>query len=46
MTQALQDMKIKTISDGISIQFVPDHSSLKECVDLGRELAKAIKNGD
>jgi len=43
LTKSLEDMKIKVVHPGVSLQFVPDHTGLKQCVDLGRDVAKAIK---
>jgi flavorubredoxin len=45
MTSALEEMKVKIINPGISLQYVPDHSGLHKCVELGRQVAKAIKDG-
>ncbi|HMK35025.1 MAG TPA: flavodoxin domain-containing protein [Desulfomonilaceae bacterium] len=44
MTKALEEMKVKVVHQGVSIQYVPEHQGLKQCVELGRELAVAIKN--
>jgi flavorubredoxin len=43
MTKALEDMKVTLIDPGLSHQFVPQHEALKKCVDLGRRIAKAVK---
>jgi flavorubredoxin len=43
VAKILEEMKVKLIGAPLSIQFVPDHESLRKCVDLGREIAKAIK---
>jgi flavorubredoxin len=42
MTKALEEMKIKVIHPGMSLQYVPTHDNLRQCVDLGRDIAKAI----
>jgi len=44
ITKSLEEMKIKAVSPGISLQFVPNHEGLRKCVELGRELASAIKD--
>jgi flavorubredoxin len=43
VTKALEEMKIRVVNPGISLKFVPDHDGLRKCVELGREVAKAIK---
>lgn len=43
ITKSLEEMKIKVVSPGVSLQFVPNHDGLRKCVELGREVAKAIK---
>ncbi len=43
ITKALEEMKMKVLSPGLSLQFVPDHEGLRKCVELGREIGKAIK---
>ncbi len=45
MTKALEDMKMKVIHPGVSHQFVPRHEGLRDCVDMGRQVAKAVKEG-
>ncbi len=45
MTKTLEDMKMNVIHPGVSHQFVPHHEGLKDCVDLGRQVAKAVKEG-
>jgi len=44
ITKSLEEMKIKAVSPGIGLQFVPNHEGLRKCVELGRELASAIKD--
>ncbi len=43
ITKELEAMKMKIVEPGVRIQYVPTHDTLKECVNLGREAAKAIK---
>jgi flavorubredoxin len=43
ITKSLEEMKIKVLNPGLSLQFVPDHEGLRKCVELGREIGKAIK---
>jgi flavorubredoxin len=42
ITKALEEMKIKVVNPGVSLQYVPAHDGLRQCVDLGREIAKAL----
>ncbi len=42
MTKAMEEMGFD-IAGSVRIQFVPEHEGLKECVDLGRKVARAMK---
>lgn len=43
INQALEDMKIELVSEGVRVKYVPNHDDLKECVELGRGIGKALK---
>ena len=43
MTKQLEEMKIELVHPGIRSLYVPAHDILGQCVDMGREIAKAIK---
>ena len=43
ITLAMKEMKFRVIGEGLSIQYVPNHETLRKCVELGREIAKAVK---
>jgi flavorubredoxin len=43
ITSALKEMKCKVIGEGLALQYVPNHDTLRKCVELGREVAKAVK---
>lgn len=43
IAKSLEEMKIRLIGEGIKLQYVPTHEGLKKCVELGREVAKAIR---
>ncbi len=43
LNEALDDMKIERIDPGVSIQYVPTEEDLQKCVELGRNVGKAIK---
>lgn len=40
----LNEMGIETVHDGVKIKNVPTHDTLKECTDLGKAVARAIKS--
>jgi flavorubredoxin len=42
ITKSLEEMKVKVVNPGISLQFIPNHDGLKKCVELGRDLAAAV----
>ena len=44
LNQALQEMKVELVSEGVKIKNVPTHDSLKACVELGLLIAKAVKS--
>ncbi|MBI5249746.1 MAG: flavodoxin domain-containing protein [Desulfomonile tiedjei] len=43
LNTALEEMKVNVVHPGVSLQFVPKHEGLHQCVNMGRELAKIIK---
>lgn len=43
MARQLEEMKIKVVHPGVRALYVPAHDVLRECVDLGRQIAMAIK---
>lgn len=43
MNQALEDMKIEIVDEGIKTQFVPDDAALDACLALGRKIGKAVR---
>ncbi len=43
MNKYLEDMKAKLVHQGLRVKFVPTHEQLKECRELGIQIAKAIK---
>ena len=42
MNEALKDMKIDLIEDGLKLKYVPDHARLEECIEMGRRMGKKI----
>jgi flavorubredoxin len=43
LTKALEEMKVTLAHPGVSLQYMPDHEGLKKCVEMGKEIAKAVK---
>ena len=43
ITTALEEMKFEILDPGIKIQYVPQDDDLKKCADLGRKVARALK---
>ena len=41
----MEEMKFTVIDPGINVQYVPAHDDLGKCVELGRKVAKALKEG-
>lgn len=47
LTQALDDMKIKVVDEGIRVKFAPTQQDLERCMELGRKIGKMVKeNGN
>lgn len=42
LTQRLEEMGVELPAEGVKIKNVPVHESLKDCVELGRAIAKAM----
>lgn len=43
MRQAMEDMNVKLLDPGMSIQFAPNPEILGNCVELGRRIGQAVK---
>jgi flavorubredoxin len=41
----MEEMRFTVIDPGINVQYVPAHDDLRKCVELGRKVAKALKQG-
>jgi len=44
MNQAMLEMKLTICHKGLRVQYVPEHTHLKECVDLGRLVGRKLKD--
>lgn len=42
MNNALEEMKIKVIEDGLRLKYVPDSDKLEECVAMGRRIGQKM----
>jgi flavorubredoxin len=40
--EILKEMKVELVSDGLSVQFVPDAKDLDECRQLGQRVAERL----
>jgi flavorubredoxin len=43
MNAVLEETKFRIVGPGISVRYVPTHQDLRKCVDLGREIGKAVR---
>lgn len=43
INKELEDMKLNVVHPGVRVRYVPKHETLRECVELGAEVAKAVK---
>jgi flavorubredoxin len=41
----MEEMRFTVIDPGINVQYVPAHDDLRKCVELGRKVGKALKEG-
>ena len=47
ITEAMEEMKIKVVDEGVRVKFAPTHDDLNRCVELGKKIGKLIKtNGE
>ncbi|MFZ5868204.1 MAG: FprA family A-type flavoprotein [Thermodesulfobacteriota bacterium] len=43
IAKELEEMKVEVVHPGVRLPYVPTHDGLRECVELGRQISKAIK---
>ncbi|MEJ2689072.1 MAG: flavodoxin domain-containing protein [Deltaproteobacteria bacterium] len=43
MNEAMEEMKFNVIEPGLRLKYVPNHDGLRECVEMGRRIGKAVK---
>ena len=43
MNSAMEEMKLNVIEDGQRVKYVPTHDNMKECVEMGKRIGKAVK---
>ena len=44
VSEAMQDMKINLVGEGVRVRFTPKKEDLARCVELGRQVARAVLN--
>ena len=42
MNAYMEDMKFDIIEPGLRVKYVPGHSDLKECVEMGKRIGQAV----
>jgi flavorubredoxin len=42
MNQAMEEMKFDIIEEGLRFKYVPSHSDLKECIEMGERIGRAV----
>ncbi|HID97125.1 MAG TPA: FprA family A-type flavoprotein [Thermodesulfobacteriaceae bacterium] len=42
MNKVMEEMKFEIVDPGVRVKYVPSHENLKECVELGRRVGKAV----
>jgi len=43
MNEAMAEMKFDIIEEGLRWKYVPNHDGLRECVEMGRRIGRAVK---
>ena len=44
MNKSMLEMKFNMVHEGLKIQYVPEHTNLKECVELGKTVGQALND--
>ena len=44
MNEAMKAMKFTICHEGLRIQYVPEHTELSQCVELGQTVGRALKD--
>jgi flavorubredoxin len=42
MNAAMEEMKFDIIETGLRVKYVPDHTNLQECVEMGKRIGQAV----
>lgn len=42
MNQAMEEMKFDIVEEGLRVKYVPGHSDLQECVQMGERIGRAV----
>ncbi len=43
INEALEEMKIEVVDEGVRVKFAPTHEDLNRCVELGKKIGKLVK---
>lgn len=43
LTAALEEMKVEVVNPGVRVKFAPAEDDLARCIELGREIGRAVK---
>lgn len=44
MNKSMLEMKFNMVHEGLKVQYVPEHTNLKECVELGKTVGQALND--
>jgi len=44
MNKSMLEMKFNMVHEGLKVQYVPEHTHLKECVELGKTVGQALND--
>jgi flavorubredoxin len=42
MNAAMEDMKFDIIEPGLRVKYVPNHTNLHECLEMGKRIGQAV----
>lgn len=43
INEAMEEMKIKVVDEGVRVKFAPTHEDLNRCVELGKKIGRLVK---
>ena len=45
MNKSMEEMKFDLIHEGLRVKYVPEHESLRQCVELGKLMGRKVREG-